>query len=162
MLPTTNHRLTVVQINLGHQVAADWVLGRIMRYKLKDTYSLIMFQNDQHSLCIDEILCYQQPISIWLLFKRTRTSLDWSCCRSQQVARQVVGSLLLRLPPAGTSGDQRDTTCATIGQFAGRSKRQHIARSKRMVPTAPHFSRLNRGDQHAHVTKDRSSQRRSV
>lgn len=74
----------------------------------------------------------------------------------------MVGSLPLRLPPAGTSGDQRDATCAMIGQFAGRSKRQHIARSafttlicrfeaERAVPATSHFSCFIRGDQYARV-----------
>lgn len=74
----------------------------------------------------------------------------------------MVGSLPLRLPPTGTSGDQWDATCATIGQFAGRSKRQYIARSafatlicrfeaERAVPVVSHFSRLIRGDQYARV-----------
>jgi len=126
----------------------------IIRYKLKD----ILFANVsehwtiQHS-CMKKFYVTNNQLAFGYCSNKLWTSLDWSCCRSQQVARQVVGSLLLRLPPAGTSGDQRDTTCATIGQFAGRSKRQHIARSKRVVPTVSHFSRLNRGDQHAHVRK---------
>ncbi|EGI61575.1 hypothetical protein G5I_10139 [Acromyrmex echinatior] len=81
----------------------------------------------------------------------------------QQVARQVIGSLLLRLPPAGSQGllGQRDATCAMIGQFAGRSKRQHIARSasatlvcrfeaERAILPAWYFSCLIRGDRYAH------------
>ena len=119
-------------------------------------------------------LHYQRSITIDRLYISIQNrGLIYESCfvGSQQVAPQVVWSLVppslfpLCLPPAG---DQQDTTCEAIGQFAGRSNGKHVDRptfvtlicrfvsEARRILAVAHFFRVLSRDatrRHARMTR---------